>query len=273
MSNSDKGMRLDPRKPENISEGDVVEISDLKSEQLVKGTVTKIVSNSYHPEGVFVKLDNDKKGHTQKILRKKPEYSSNQNSDQSIETVELQPEDFKLEYKETMFNYGPEEEDWIPPFTIFKAIASLANAEGGQLIIGVKDEKNKPLVVTGMKKDFERVSTKKMDKKRYYSGDSDGFTLYISTLFAHYFPQQEDAEHLTRIQWIGEKTETMICIINVKRSTEAVIHYDSDAMKNKGPNFYVRVNNKTKKHTAQSFIRYWMKHIISISNEERIILS
>ena len=134
MSDSDKGMSLDPRKPENISEGDVVEILDLKSEQHVKGTVKKIVSNSYHPEGIFVKLDNDKKGHTKKIIRKKLEYSSNQRSDQSIETVEL-----LLEHKDINVNIQSKDGGWTALMLACRYSTDTSSIETVKLLLEYKN--------------------------------------------------------------------------------------------------------------------------------------
>ena len=45
---------------------------------------------------------------------------------------------------------------------MYKTIAGFANGEGGKLVIGVEDVKNKPLKITGLKHDFEYVDYSKL---------------------------------------------------------------------------------------------------------------
>lgn len=66
----------------------------------------------------------------------------------------------------------------------------------------------------------------------------------------------------------------MMCVINVKRSTDAVIMYDSSAPpKKQGPHFFVRVNNRTISHKPQHFCRYWAKHLLGMLGEEKLFYS
>ena len=266
-------MDLNPKKRSDITKGMIVEIQDIETDELIEGKITFVISQSDHPEGILVKIDDRNKGHIKKILRGTIEDIKNVVSEKT-EEIELLPESFKLEYKQCLRNHGAHEDDWIPGFTVFKAIAGLANAEGGKVILGVKDEKDKPLEITGLKEDFENISKKKMGKN-FYSADRDGMELFLSTLFDHYFPEQPLVEHTaTPIEFFGEKPENMICIINVKRSTDAVIMYDKDAPENKkGPWFFVRVNNKTKPHKPQHFCRYWAKHLLGMLGEDKLFYS
>ena len=262
-------MELDPKKISDVKVGMIAEIQDLETEERMEGKITFVISQSDHPEGILVKINNKNKGHTKKILIGTIENIQNN----KIEKIELLPESFKLEYKQCLRNQGDEKDNWIPGFTIFKAITALANAEGGKVIIGVKDEKNKPLEIIGLKEDFENIAKKKMGRN-YYPADGDGMELFLSSLFEHYFPEQPLVEHLTRIQFIGEKPENMMCVINVERSTDAVIMYDKDAPQNEqGPHFFVRVNNKTKRHKPQHFCRYWAKHLLGMLGEEKLFYS
>ena len=105
--------------------------------------------------------------------------------------IELLAESFKLEYKR-FFKYNElnEEDAWIPSFTVFKDVAGLANAEGGKVIIGVKDEKNKPLEITGLLEDFDFVGKIKKQNRFLYSSDQDGMSLKLVSELAHYFPEQ-----------------------------------------------------------------------------------
>ena len=264
-------MELDTRKLSDIKLGMIVEIKDSHTEELVKGKITFIVSQSDHPEGIFVKINERNKGHIKKIINTTIE---NEIRNQ-VGEIELLEENFKLEYKR-FFKYkgGDEDDAWIPSFTVFKAITGLANAEGGKVIIGVKDEKNKPLEITGLKEDFEFIGKIKKNGKFPYSSDQDGMTLKLSSEFVHYFPEQELTEHLVNIEYLGKEPENMICIINVKRSTDAVIMYDSKASPDKqGPHFFVRINNRTKPLKPQHFSRYWAKHLLGMLGEEKLFYS
>ena len=264
-------MELDTRKLSDIKLGMIVEIKDAHTGELVKGKITFIISQSDHPEGIFVKIDDRNKGHIKKIINTTIE---NEVASQ-VGKIELLEESFKLEYKRFYKYYGEDKDGaWIPSFTVFKAITGLANAEGGKVIIGVKDEKNKPLEITGLKEDFEFIGKIKKNGKFPYSSDQDGMTLKLSSEFVHYFPEQELVEHLVNIEYLGNGPENMVCIINVQRSTDAVIMYDSKATPNKqGPHFFVRINNRTKPLKPQHFSRYWAKHLLGMLGEEKLFYS
>lgn len=264
-------MKLDPRKLSDIKLGMIVEIEDSRTQKLVEGKIIFIVSQSDHPEGIFVKIDNKDKGHIKKIIKttieSQPENQTNE--------IELLSESFNLEYKESFKYHGPDEsKKWIPGFTVFKAISGLANAEGGKLVIGVKDEKNKPLKIAGLKDDFEFIGKIKVKNYFPYSGDRDGMELRLISEFEHYFPGQELVKNLVKVSFIGKKTEEMICVIDIERSTEAVVMYDRYAPEQKrGPTFFVRVNNQTIPYKPEIFCRYWAKHLLGMLGQDKIFLS
>ena len=152
---------LDPTQLFNIQIGMIVEIEDLRTRNSVQGKIIFIVSQSNHPDGILVKLENKCKGHVKKIIRTTIEAAA----DDLTETIELLPESFKLEYKEHFILNGevrwlttPKGEVFSHMFQVFKAISGLANAEGGKVIIGVKDPKNGPLEIVGIKEDFKVIS-------------------------------------------------------------------------------------------------------------------
>jgi hypothetical protein len=185
----------------------------------------------------------------------------------------LLPESWKLEYKRTFKPHGFDKEKlWINSFNVFKAITGFANAEGGRLVIGVEDIKNKPLKVTGLKHDFNFIQ-KYCNPKSYekYASDEDGMALRLTDEFEHYFSNQPLVRNLVKITFVGKTPERMICIMDVKRSTEAVIMYASNAPLNKqGPNFFVRVNNQTIPYEPADFIRYWVQHVNQIMGRDRL---
>lgn len=266
---------LDPTQLFNIQVGMVVEIEDLRTRNLVQGKVIFIVSQLNHPDGILVKLDSKCKGHVKKIIRTTIEA----HADDLTETIELLPESFKLEYKEH-FNimgvtrwYPTQQGEFSHMFQVFKAISGLANAEGGKVIIGVKDPKDGPLEITGLKKDFKAISeimsSKKGNQFQKYSNDQDGMSLKITDEFDHFFKNQSNVKHLVGaaggIEFHGKTPEEMVCIINVARSIEAIVMLDKSAPENKrGPNLFVRVNNQTLPYKILPFLQYWTRHISAI---------
>jgi len=262
--------RLDPRKLSDIKLGMIVEIEDSRTGKLVQGKITFIVSQSDHPEGIFVKLDNQYKGHIKKIIKTTIESSP----ESQTEEIELLPESFNLEYKKSFKFHGTDKsKEWIPGFSVFKGICGLANAEGGRIVIGIKDEKNKPLEIVGLKNDFEVIGKITVKNEYPYSADQDGMELRLIAEFDHYFPRQELVKNLVKIRFSGKKAERMMCIIDVERSTDAVVMYDSHAPENKrGPNFFVRVNNQTIPYRPELFCRYWAKHILGMLGQDNTIL-
>ena len=267
---------LDPTQLSNIQIGMVVEIEDLRTRNLVQGKVIFIVSQLNHPDGILVKLDNNCKGHIKKIIRTTIEAAA----DDLTETIELLPESFKLEYKEHFILNGevrwlttPKGEIFSHMFQVFKAISGLANAEGGKVIIGVKDPKDGSPKITGLKKDFKAISeilsSKKGKQFQKYSNDQDGMSLKITDEFDHFFTNQSNVKHLVGaaggIEFHGKTPEEMVCIINVARSTEAVVMFDKSAPENKrGPHLFVRVNNQTQPYRILPFLQYWTRHISAI---------
>ena len=266
---------LDPTQLFNIQIGMIVEIEDLRTRNSVQGKIIFIVSQSNHPDGILVKLENKCKGHVKKIIRTTIEAAA----DDLTETIELLPESFKLEYKEH-FNISGEVR-WYPTqqgefshmFQIFKAISGLANAEGGKVIIGVKDPKDGSPKITGLKKDFKAISEIMSSKKgiqfQKYSDDQDGMELKITDEFAHFFKNQPLVKNLVSaaggIEFHGKTPEEMVCIINIARSTEAVVMFDKSAPENKrGPHLFVRVNNQTLPYDPLSFLQYWTRHILGM---------
>ena len=106
-----------------------------------------------------------------------------------------------------------------------------------------------------------------------YSRDQDGLELRLVDELDHYFPKQPLVANLIKISFFGSNPEQMICILDVKRSYEAVIMHDSCAPPQKqGPNFFVRVNNQTKPYAPSDFIRYWVQHITQMYGRDQLPL-
>ena len=262
-------MRLDPTELSSIKVGMIVEILDL-DDKITEGEITHIISKYDNVEGIIVKLKNNHKGNIKKIIKTTIEHKTESLTKEFI----LLPESFNLEYKR---NFKPltydKDKTWIPSFTVYKTIAGFANSEGGKLVIGVEDEKNKPLKITGLGHDFEYISKLSLGKTEQYSKDQDGMELRLVHEFDHYFLKQPLVRNLVKIKFFGTDPKKMICTLDVKRSYEAVIMYDDDPRtppQKKGPNFFVRVNNQTMPYAPSDFIRYWVQHITQLYGRDQL---
>ena len=98
--------------------------------------------------------------------------------------------------------------------------------------------------------------------------------LKLTSEYEHYFPRQELVKNLVKVSFVGEKAEEMICVVDVARSTEAVIMYDSHAPgKKRGPHFFVRVNNQTIPYEPYVFCRYCATHLLGMLGHEKLFFS
>ena len=262
-------MRFSPTKISDIKVGMLVEIKDLRTEKLIQGKILVIISQYDHPKGIIVKINSGNKGHINKII----ETTIEDKLENQTEKSELLPESVNLEYKQSYkFHADNNTKKWVPSFAIFKTISGFANAEGGRIVVGVTDEKNEPLKITGLKNDFEFIGKIKTRNDYPYSADHDGMELRLISEFSHYFPKQELIKNLVAINFRGKKPEKMTCIIDVKRSSEAVIMYDDNAPeKKRGPHFFVRVGNQTIPYEPYYFCKYWTRHFLGMTGQEQIL--
>ena len=245
---------LDPRYRKNIVIGTVVKIEESKNfgaNILVQGKVEKILTKKtipFHPHGTLVLLKTQQKGHVKEIIKSLA-------STTVAKKTSLQPENSKIEYKETLFYptlpKTKPEQLWKIPHSVFKSIAGFANAEGGDLWIGINNNQE-PL---GLERDFPFI--------KKFSQDRDGFELTLTSLASHYFKEQEKYSldffkiSFPLIDGIH------VCKISVKRSFDIplILHDNTPKLSSlRGPYFYVRQNNSTQMYSAVEFLEYWMRH-------------
>ena len=245
---------LDPRHRKNIVMGSIVKIEESKNfgtNILIQGEVEKILTKktiSFHPHGVLVLLKTRQKGHVKEMIESSA-------STTVAKKTSLKPESSKIEYKETLFyptllKTKPEQR-WKIPRNVFKSIAGFANAEGGELWIGVNDN----LEPVGLDRDFPLIKNASQDR--------DGFELTLTSLALHYFKEQKKYPlELFEIDF-PLIDGIHVCKISVKRSPDTpLILYDKDpkSLDPSDPYFYVRQNNSTQEYSMMEFWEYWMRH-------------
>ena len=245
---------LDPRYRKNIVIGATVKIEESKNfgaNILIQGEVEKILTKkmiSFHPHGILVLLKTQQKGHIKEMIKSLA-------STTIAKKTPLKPESSKIEYKETLFHPTSSktkpEQLWKIPHSIFKSIAGFANAEGGELWIGVNDN----LEPVGLDRDFPFIKN--------ISQNRDGFAVTLTSLASHYFKEQEKYSlDLFEIDF-PLIDGIHVCKISVKRSPDTpLILYDKnpESPDLRGPYFYVRQNNSTQMYSVVEFLEYWMRH-------------
>lgn len=244
---------IDPRYRENIVVGMKVKIEESKNFDtgiLTEGEIEKILTKTtipFHPHGILVLLKTHEKGHVKEIIESQIQQNSY--------LTTLKPESSKIEYKETLLfselSVKEPEKAWKIPHSVFKSIAGFANAEGGELWIGVNDH----LIPIGLERDFSLI--------KKFSQDRDGFELILTSLSTHYFKEQQKYSlELFEIEFPIIDNVT-VCKISVKRSSDMpLILYDKhpELSGMVGPYFYVRQNNSTQDYTVNEFLEYWIRH-------------
>ena len=249
----------DPRYRKNIIIGMTVKIEESQNFGtgiLTHGNVEKILTKasiSYHPHGILILLKTGEKGNVKEII--------DSSSTSIAKRAVLKPESSKIEYKETLFfsdllKTNPDKA-WKIPHNVFKSIAGFANAEGGELWIGVNDN----LESIGIERDFPFIKN--------FSQDRDGFELTLTSLTSHYFKEQKKYSlELFEIDFpLIDDIE--VCKISVKRSIDIpLIIYDDNpkVQELRGPYFYVRQNNSTQEYLILDFFEYWMRHFKALHN-------
>jgi len=249
----------DPTKISDVKVGMVVKIEETKnfdSGILVEGKIKEVLSKFHtQPHGVLVVLEDGRKGHTKNIINSSIELQSFQKS-----SFFLEPEGARVEYKESfvyteLLKTEPEKA-WKVPHAVFKTIAAFANAEGGNLWIGIDDEA-KPI---GLKNDYELLDG--IGRK-----DRDGFELKIKSKLKSYFRSNGKlALDLMAIEF-PKIDDIEVCKIKMSTSTETPLILWEDNVQIaelKGPYFYVRKGNSSEPYEIVEFFQYWLRHIKAI---------
>jgi hypothetical protein len=122
---------------------------------------------------------------------------------------------------------------------ILKTIAGFANADGGTLLIGVKDDQE----VIGLEQDYESLN-----------GDKDEFELHLGDLIDAAIGKVFRATNVT-IKF-AEIQECEICRVDVKPSRKAIVLTDTDKHGRKLEKYYLRSGNSTKELSMSEASEY-----------------
>lgn len=254
----------DPTKIDDVSVGMEVKIEKQRElDVFVSGLIADVISKSDHPQGIFVKLENNDKGRVKEILDSEiKSFGSTKNSEGYV----VSPESTTVEYKQHFIYYHVKDEHpenvWVVEHSIYKTIAAFANSLGGKLIIGIHDNGT----IFGLQNDYDELERIKLEHPNsIYKPDRDGMELKIKADCKHYF-KNDPKYSLDLIKQISFPIidNKEICEIEILPSYDMpLILYDhnSPLQTKKGPAFYVRKGNSSEHYTLHDFLQYWTRRL------------
>ena len=278
-------MAKENKSASNLDIGMLVEInprSDRTRKQLISGRISEILTNNKnHPHGILVKLETGEIGRVKsdKVsdLKSSPNYvdelsKNNESAKIDIKTMVMGDESHVLEFKENLLwssKYTKEDIDNHPQqspelrqygksaskFIVAKSIVAFMNADGGNLIIGVKEHKDtKDNKIIGIEHEFDKIKNNQ---------NEDGYRLELNNLIDTYFPA-DIRNHLTKyIKICFEKINALtICVIYVSRAEEEIFLQLKETDKNKN-SLFVKNDARIKKYEGVEMVNYIKKHFKS----------
>ncbi len=229
----------------NIKPGIKVEI--LTSQHRIStGIVEEIAArNHFHKDGIMVRLKNGDVGRVQKILLteqqqndiaahelkeiiKKGENFSTEFKSEALWSITLNPQQLKETKSFEIREYGTRASKII----IAKSIAAFMNSEGGSLVIGVKEKKEKEIFeLHGLEEDFKKLRINTKDEYRRIVIDEIIRTFFPPKIFNHLNNHLEmkfvEIENKT-LFWIKIKPSDSRVFLNINNKDIFMIRVDSE---------------------------------------------
>jgi uncharacterized repeat protein (TIGR03833 family) len=244
----------------NINKGDKVEIIS-KQNKIVKGIIEEIITkDSYNLYGIMVRLENGDIGRVQKIILNN--IQKNEKNINQIEKMIKNGEDIYTEFKLGCLwsqNYSEEDIKQSKSYEVHafkqkasrviiaKSIAAFLNSEGGNLVIGVKEKKEKEsFEIIGIEEDFKKINNNSKDNYK---------RMILDDIIRAYFPN-EIYNHLNDYIKIdfAEVQNKILCIINIMRS-EKKVFLEVNGKKI----FVIRVDSENRVLENEDLVDYCMK--------------
>ena len=261
---------------DNLAVGMAVEINpqrDRSRKKCVSGLIAEILTrSSHHPHGVLVSLENGEIGRVKKIISKSTASKAQtttslekiQENDDSInlESLIANGENHFAEYKSSTLwsvklsdqqikeSSSPEVKRYkrdASKFIIAKTLAGFLNSDGGNLLIGIKENKSvQKDEVIGIESELSKLKDQCIDGYRRMIIDQI-IKLYFPVNIFHHFNNYFEIS----FEKFEEKT---ICWIQIKKSDEQVF-----INHNKIEYFFVRIDASTREIHGREIVDYCMK--------------
>jgi hypothetical protein len=166
-------------------------------------------------------------------------FISKRNDEQELKEMIVAGESGRVEFKGSLrWDYETNSIGRYIEHAAVKTIAGFLNSNGGSLIIGVDDEKNK----IGLDKDYGTLKKK----------NRDGFLLHLSNLVNRYLGKEFNHYIKVRIVSIDDLD---VCIVDVSPSGSPVYLKDNDQEE-----FFVRSSNSTEPLSISEAHKYIASH-------------
>jgi len=250
---------------ENIKKGMKVEIVTRQS-KIAHGIVDDLAAReNFHAKGILVRLKSGEIGRVQKILL--DDMDKNKKNFEEIKKMIQNGEDLKTEFKSSAlwsFDYTNEQiknsksyevhthKQKASKVIIAKSIAALLNSEGGNLVIGVKENK--------LENNFDIVGIQD-ELKKLIDGSIDGYRrMLIDEVLRQYFPAKiynhiNDYIKIEFVDCVSEKQEKkLLCWIRIMRSDVRVF------LQLTGKEvFMIRTDTQSRALEGEELVDYCMK--------------
>lgn len=243
-----------------IKKGMKVEILT-RAKKNITGIVDELGTKQTNPHGIMVLLKTGEVGRVQKIIGEKPK--------SEVELLVKKGESYKLEFKaEALWslNYTNQQinesksndlhtyKHKASKVILARSIAALLNSQGGNLIIGVKENREKGFEIVGINTDMEKLKTQEKDSS------TDGYKrMIIDDIIRPYFPfkiYNMLNEYLRfSFEEINGKT---LCNIKVNPS-RSKIFLNLEGRKI----FMIRTETETRQIVDEELVDYCMKRFLS----------
>lgn len=231
--------------------------------KISKGIVRNILTQEpYHIYGIKVKLHNNEIGRVQKIILSDKEIREKILNE--IKRMLDNGENFYTEFKsECLWSVNFTKEDIkksrsfdvhyfkqkASKVIIAKSITAFLNSEGGNLIIGIKEdkEKNNKFIIAGVEKEYKKLR----------DSTSDGYKrMIIDEIIKPYFPSFifNHLKEYIIIELININDKT-ICLIRIRKSDRKVF-----LKINNKEYFLIRVDSENRLLDGEKLVDYCIRH-------------
>lgn len=245
---------------ENIKVGMKVEILTIQNKYVI-GFVDEIAARiPFHEQGIMVRLKNGEIGRVKKIIAS--ELAQNEKLVLEIKNIIKNGENFHTEFKaealwsltlnpiqlkesksQELREYGNRASKVI----IAKSIVSFLNSDGGNLIIGIKENKEKGIFeIIGINEDMKKTREPGIDSYKRTLIDEIIKTFFPSKIFNH-------LNNYLSFEFVNIE-EKIICWIKIKRSDSRVFLKINDK-----EIFMIRVDSENRTLDGEKLVDYCIK--------------
>jgi len=248
---------------------------DRTRKKLVVGIIKEILTgSSHHPHGILVSLESGEIGRVKKIIDSSlisegsvlpPTDQKTVHSPPDLHALIAEGENHFVEFKSSILwsirlsdqhikeSLSPDVKRYgrdASKFIIAKAITGFLNSEGGNLLIGIKENKSaKQDEVIGIESEFIKLQDQCVDGYRRMIIDQI-IKLYLPIRVFHHFNNYLQI-HIEQIE--GKS----VCLIQIQKSDQQVF-----ITHNKNESFFVRIDASTRELRGSDIVNYCMKRFV-----------